>query len=115
MPPTVAPQRSILWFRKGLRLHDNPALLRAIQGASHLYPIFVLDPWFLKPEVVGVNRVNFLLQSLTGMSNAFALHYQCCFIYTNFLSQPVTNFTSFSLNSVVQISEAAYRRGARTC
>ena len=66
MCPAVAPQRSILWFRKGLRLHDNPSLLAAIKGATHLYPVFVLDPWFLKPDVVGVNRLNFLLESLTG-------------------------------------------------
>ena len=64
--PSSPPQRSLLWFRKGLRLHDNPALLAAIQGAAHLYPVFVLDPWFLKPERVGVNRLSFLLDSLTG-------------------------------------------------
>ena len=36
--------RSMMWFRKGLRLHDNPALLEALQGAEHLYPVFCLDP-----------------------------------------------------------------------
>mmetsp|Transcript_41365 Transcript_41365/g.74394 ORF Transcript_41365/g.74394 Transcript_41365/m.74394 type:complete len:88 (+) Transcript_41365:10-273(+) len=25
---------SVLWFRKGLRLHDNPALLEAIDGVQ---------------------------------------------------------------------------------
>ena len=64
--PATPTQRSLLWFRKGLRIHDNPALLAAIQGASHLYPVFVLDPWFLKPERVGVNRLSFLLEALTG-------------------------------------------------
>ena len=39
---------SILWFRKGLRVHDNPALLEACKGANHMYPIFVIDPHFLK-------------------------------------------------------------------
>ena len=38
--------RAIHWFRKGLRLHDNPALLKACEGSSELYPVFVLDPWF---------------------------------------------------------------------
>ena len=60
--------KSLFWFRKGLRLHDNPSLWAAIKDAKNLYPVFVLDPWFLKPEVVGVNRLNFLLQSLTGAS-----------------------------------------------
>ncbi|KAK9914767.1 hypothetical protein WJX75_000282 [Coccomyxa subellipsoidea] len=70
MPPVVVPQHSILWFRKGLRLHDNPSLLAAIKGATHLYPVFILDPWFLKPDVVGVNRLNFLLDSLTDLRSS---------------------------------------------
>ena len=41
---------SVIWFRKGLRLHDNPALLEAAKGADHLCPIFILDPWFLQPD-----------------------------------------------------------------
>lgn len=35
---------------QGLRLHDNPALLAAAKDADHLCPIFILDPWFLKPD-----------------------------------------------------------------
>lgn len=41
--------RSMMWFRKGLRLHDNPALLEALEGAEHLYPVFCLDPGKLEP------------------------------------------------------------------
>jgi hypothetical protein len=66
MSSTTVPTHSIFWFRKGLRLHDNPALLAAIRGSSYLFPVFILDPWFLKPERVGVNRLNFLLESLSG-------------------------------------------------
>lgn len=64
---------SLMWFRKGLRLHDNPALLAAIEGAKHVYPVFILDPYFLRPDPsapspgstrVGINRIQFLLQSL---------------------------------------------------
>nr|AYN44212.1 cryptochrome 5 transcript variant X2 [Garra andruzzii] len=29
---------SIHWFRKGLRLHDNPALLAALKDCRHIYP-----------------------------------------------------------------------------
>lgn len=29
---------SLVWFRKGLRLHDNEALIAAAKGASKLYP-----------------------------------------------------------------------------
>ena len=61
----MPPMHSLLWFRKGLRLHDNPSLLRAVD-ADRFYAVFCLDPWFIRPEVVGVNRLSFLLESLTG-------------------------------------------------
>nr|QXF69111.1 6-4 photolyase [Pohlia nutans] len=76
-------KKSLMWFRKGLRLHDNPALLRACQGASHVYPVFVLDPWFLAPDptapspgskVAGVNRIRFLLQSLENLDANLRQH-----------------------------------------
>jgi cryptochrome len=35
---------------QGLRLHDNPALLAAAEGADHLCPVFILDPWFINPD-----------------------------------------------------------------
>jgi cryptochrome len=44
---------SILWFRHGLRLHDNPALLAAIDNFKtkngevtdkmQLFPVFIFD------------------------------------------------------------------------
>ncbi|WP_407541812.1 deoxyribodipyrimidine photo-lyase (plasmid) [Deinococcus radiomollis] len=58
---------SLLWFRKGLRLHDNPALHAALEGAVALYPVFVLDPTLLGPARVGVNRTAFLLESLRAL------------------------------------------------
>ncbi|KAL2623440.1 hypothetical protein R1flu_003645 [Riccia fluitans] len=70
-------KRSIMWFRKGLRLHDNPALHKSCQDASHVFPLFVLDPFFLAPDptapspgsrTVGVNRIQFLLESLRDLN-----------------------------------------------
>ena len=62
----------MIWFRKGLRLHDNPALLEAIDGAEHLYPVFCLDPFIIdkKEAVVGVNRMKFLLESLEDLHSS---------------------------------------------
>jgi hypothetical protein len=45
-----AHRRTAAAAMQGLRLHDNPALLEAARGADHLCPIFILDPWFLKPD-----------------------------------------------------------------
>lgn len=61
---------AIHWFRKGLRLHDNPALLEACRGAKRVYPIFILDPHFAKPENVGRVRYSFLLESLQDLDRS---------------------------------------------
>ena len=37
----------IWWIRRDLRLHDNPALQAALDGCSHLLPVFILDPRLL--------------------------------------------------------------------
>lgn len=51
-----------VWFRRCLRLHDNPALLEACKD-DEVVPFFVLDPAFK----CGVNRLNFLLESLADL------------------------------------------------
>ena len=37
---------NILWFRRGLRLHDNPALLTAIENSKKFLAIFIIDTKF---------------------------------------------------------------------
>lgn len=61
---------AIHWFRKGLRLHDNPALVEACSKSLQVYPVFVLDPFFANPDYVGVNRYSFLLQSLDDLDHS---------------------------------------------
>ena len=34
---------TVHWFRHGLRLHDNPALVHALKPGAHFYPIFIFD------------------------------------------------------------------------
>ena len=36
--------RSIFWFRRDLRLRDNPALLAAIAESDEVIPVFIIDP-----------------------------------------------------------------------
>ncbi len=55
---------SIIWFRKCLRLHDNPTLIAAIESKQPLIPIFILDPNFIKNGRCGINRWNFLYLNL---------------------------------------------------
>lgn len=58
---------TVYWFRKALRVHDSPSLIKSIVSATNLDPIFCLDPWFVKSGKVGVNRMGFLLESLTDL------------------------------------------------
>ncbi|XP_073700902.1 cryptochrome-1-like [Garra rufa] len=64
------PINSIHWFRKGLRLHDNPALLEAIKGSDTLRCVYFLDPWFAGASNRGVNRWRFLLQCLEDLDSS---------------------------------------------
>ncbi|MEY3128196.1 MAG: hypothetical protein RIS06_752, partial [Actinomycetota bacterium] len=54
--------RSIFWFRRDLRLGDNPALLSAIAEGDEVLPIFILDPKLIK--TAGSKRLAYLGQSL---------------------------------------------------
>ena len=51
------------WFRKGIRLHDNPALVEACKH-RRLFAVYCLDPHFSNVAIVGQNRYRFLLESL---------------------------------------------------
>lgn len=62
---------AIVWFRKSLRLHDNPALLHACckNSITSILPLFIVDT-----DIVGsdfgkyhANRLHFLLESLEDL------------------------------------------------
>ncbi|CAH1786882.1 unnamed protein product [Owenia fusiformis] len=61
---------TIHWFRKGLRLHDNLALLEGIRNSAEWRAVFVLDPWFVQNAKVGPNRWRFLMQCLEDLNNS---------------------------------------------
>ncbi len=59
--------RTVFWFRRDLRLADNPALLAAASEGAVL-PLFVFDPLFLRRS--GANRLRFLHESLDRLGQA---------------------------------------------
>jgi deoxyribodipyrimidine photo-lyase len=62
---------NIHWFRRDLRLHDNPALLEALRaGDGRVVPLFILDDAILRSPRVGPARVHFLLESLAALDRA---------------------------------------------
>ena len=61
----------VLWLRQSLRLHDSPALERALRLApARLLPVFVLDPRQASPEAMGAARAGFLLESLRDLDSS---------------------------------------------
>ena len=68
------PPIAIHWFRKGLRLHDNPALLKSLTFASNskcnsglLYPVYILDGDCYQLRNASALRANFLLECLNDL------------------------------------------------
>uniref|UniRef100_A0A182PS74 Photolyase/cryptochrome alpha/beta domain-containing protein n=1 Tax=Anopheles epiroticus TaxID=199890 RepID=A0A182PS74_9DIPT len=60
-------KNTVHWFRKGLRLHDNPALREGLRGARTFRCVFIIDPWFAGSSNVGINKWRFLLQCLDDL------------------------------------------------
>ncbi|MEP7089289.1 MAG: deoxyribodipyrimidine photo-lyase [Nocardioidaceae bacterium] len=56
---------AVMWFRRDLRLADNPALLDACDSGGGVLPLFVLDPALWGPA--GVSRQCYLSRSLAAL------------------------------------------------
>ncbi len=63
-----APKRSIMWFRRDLRIGDNPALLAAIEAGDEIVPVFILDKKLI--EITGSKRLAYLAQSLHSLDES---------------------------------------------
>lgn len=63
-------KHTVHWFRKGLRLHDNPALRDGLLNAVTFRCVFIIDPWFASSSNVGINKWRFLLQCLEDLDTS---------------------------------------------
>ena len=61
-------KRNIFWFRRDLRLADNPALLAAIEGSDEIIPVFILDEKLIKQT--GTKRLAYLANSLRALDES---------------------------------------------
>ncbi|XP_044750690.1 cryptochrome-1 [Coccinella septempunctata] len=66
---SIKDKHTVHWFRKGLRFHDNPAMLEGLKNSKTFRCVFVLDPWFAGSSNVGINKWRFLLQCLDDLDN----------------------------------------------
>jgi deoxyribodipyrimidine photo-lyase len=67
-------KRAIVWFRNDLRVHDNENLVKAIQSAEEVLPVYCFDPrMFAKTELgfqkTGLYRAKFLRDSVSVLRN----------------------------------------------
>ena len=60
--------RAIFWFRRDLRLGDNPALLEAIANSDEIVPVFILDSALI--DGAGIKRLAYLGQSLRALDES---------------------------------------------
>ncbi|MFV0533951.1 MAG: cryptochrome/photolyase family protein [Cumulibacter sp.] len=60
---------AVMWFRRDLRLGDNPALLAACAAADRVLPVFVLDPAFGGRSSARLNRLRDSLAALWAQTD----------------------------------------------
>lgn len=80
---------TVHWFRHGLRLHDNPALLEAVKDSDEFYAVFIFDGESAGTKTVGYNRMRFLIESLQDLDNQLRAVGGRLYVFRN---SPVTVF-----------------------
>ncbi|MFA0961804.1 DASH family cryptochrome [Roseivirga sp. BDSF3-8] len=69
-------KRTIFWLRNDLRLHDNHALVTALEKADEIVPVYCFDPRHYHTTSIdypktGSYRAQFLLETLTNLRDNF--------------------------------------------
>ncbi len=66
-------RRVIVWFRQDLRLHDNEALMNALEVSTQVIPVYVFDERTFKDKTkfgfqkTGIHRTKFILESIRNL------------------------------------------------
>src|SRR5690349_20062778 len=63
---------TLVWFRRDLRLADNPALAAAVRDGGAVVPVYVWDPGGDGAWAPGAAARGWLASSLTALSAALA-------------------------------------------
>ena len=61
-------KRSIIWFRRDLRIGDHPALNAAIEGSDEVIPLFILDKQQI--EEAGSKLLTYMSNSLRALDES---------------------------------------------
>ncbi|MEM8714624.1 MAG: deoxyribodipyrimidine photo-lyase [Cyanobacteria bacterium P01_G01_bin.4] len=63
---------ALVWHRRDLRLHDNPALWMAARNYARVLAVFTIDPDILARSDTAPCRVTFMLESLAELQESYA-------------------------------------------
>jgi len=61
-------ETALVWFRRDLRLHDNPALRAALHSSDTVVPVFCFDDRLLHGRHASGSRTQFLLECLEELA-----------------------------------------------
>ena len=61
---------AIVLFTRDLRVHDHPALVRAVATAEHVVPVFVVDDRIAGSRFASPNRMRFLVDALADVRSS---------------------------------------------
>ena len=64
--------KSLHWFRKDLRLHDNPSLRECLANSRVFYGVYIVEGGTEERKSISPNRWEFLLQSLRDLDRSLA-------------------------------------------
>ncbi|RSK34753.1 deoxyribodipyrimidine photolyase [Rhodovulum iodosum] len=63
---------TILWFKRDLRIHDNPALALAAAGEGAVLPLYIVEPGLWAQPDASARQWRFVAECLEGLSGALA-------------------------------------------
>ena len=76
--------KSVFWFRRDLRLHDNHGLFKALSESKNVVPIFIFDKNILdKLKNKKDKRVDFIHRSLESLQKQLTDNGSSLFVYYN--------------------------------
>ena len=75
MAPSAKEKVNVLWFRNGLRLHDNEPLTRAVEDKDcKLLPLFIFDGETPTTKFCKYNKLSFMLECLEDIDTQLWYH-----------------------------------------
>ena len=103
----TSPKRTIIWFRRDLRIGDHPALNAAIESSDEVVPVFILDKSQI--DEAGAKLLAYMGQSLRALDESLG---NCLHIIEGDQVEVLTDLMTIYGATEVHISDEYERYGA---